>query len=71
MPILICQQCDRMFEVAPSREIRQGTARRSASLPPPRKKRPSANAAERSSIPSTAITRAFAPASALARRKAA
>ncbi|CAK7068447.1 MAG: hypothetical protein MEBIL_02269 [Bilophila sp.] len=41
------------------------------SLPPPRKKRPSVNAAERSSIPLTARTRVFAPASVPAQRKAA
>lgn len=55
----------------PAVSIRQGTAQRSASLPPPRKKRPSVNAAERSSIPLTARTRVFAPASVPAQRKAA
>lgn len=71
MPILICQQCGRMFEVTPSREHSARYCSKECQIAATQKKRPSANAAERSSIPSTARTRVFAPASVPAQRKAA
>ena len=67
MPILICQQCDRMFEVAPSREHSARYCSKECQLAATQKK----EAAERSSIPLTARTRVFAPASVPAQRKAA